>query len=124
MALNLVFIGCNEEQTRRYFREFIEMNKEQVQDYPLTRNTATAWLCPTVVWLKDGTLIRRVPSSLERLDGLRFDQVIVACDRRGVWNWPEPRLALLQELIHRAAWSDRILEEDRVIIYELDEREV
>lgn len=123
MALNLVFIGYNEEQTRRHFKEFIEMNKEQVQDYPITRNTATAWICPTVVWLKDGTKIRRAPS-LDRLDGLRFDQVIVACDRRGVRHWPEPRLALLQELIRRASMSDRILEEDRVIIYELDEREV
>ena len=123
MALNLVFIGYNEEQTRRYFREFLEINKDQVQDYTFVGNSVMSWFCPTSIRLQDGTVIRRAPNSLDGLDGLRFDQVIVACDRRGVWNWPEPRLALLQELIHRAALSDRILEEDRVIIYELDEKE-
>lgn len=119
MALNLVFIGCNEEQTRRYFKEFIEMNKDQVRDYPLTRNTATSWICPTSVWLTDGTWIRRVPSEIERLDGLRFDQIVVACDHRGVWNWPDKRLELLQEL-RRRAYAFRVSEEDTVIIYDID----
>ena len=119
MALNLVFIGYNEEQTRRYFKEFIESNKDQVQDYPLTRNTATSWICPTAVWLTDGTWIRRVPSEIARLAGLRFDQIIVACDRRGVWNWPDERLELLQHL-YRNAQRRQVLEEDTVLIYEID----
>ncbi len=123
MALSLVFIGRDEDQTRRYFREFIDTNREQVQDFTIIGSGAMDWIYPRAVRLKDGTQIRKAPNSLDMLDGLHIDQVIVACSRRGVWNWPEPRLAMLQELIRRAACSDHILEQDRVIIYELDARE-
>ena len=123
MALKLVFIGRNTEQTSRYFKEFLEANKEQVRILTYHDGASAPWRSPRSAQLKDGTMIYRAPSSLDRLDGLRIDQVIVACDHRGVYNWPESRLALLQELIHRAAMSDRILDQDRVIIYELNEQE-
>lgn len=115
VGLELVFIGYNEHQTQRYFEEFKESNQEQIWGYDPIGGR---------IWMHDGTKIRRAPNSFDRLDGLRVDQVIVACDRRGVRHWPEKRLALLDELIRRASMSDRVLEEDRVIIYELDEREV
>lgn len=123
MALNLVFIGYSEHLTRMYFRVFIWDNREQIRDWGSYFISVSDQYCPTTVHLLDGTMIRRAPSSLDRLDGLRFDQVIVACDRRGVRHWPEHRQYLLEELIRRASMSDRIREEDRVIYYELDARE-
>lgn len=122
MALTLVFIGYNEEQTRRYFKEFIEINKDHVQDYPLTRNTATSWVCPTSVRMKDGTLIRRAPNSLTGMSGLRFDQVIVAADRRGTAGWTAHRQEMLWELgVRRSRWL--VDDEFGFIYYDLDSEE-
>ena len=110
MALNLIFIGCNEEQTRLYFADFVRFNQDQIVEF----SPRQGWIV-----LCDGTLIRRAPSTKEAIVGHHFDQIIVACDRRGVWNWPDKRLELLQEL-YRGALRRQVLEEDTVIIYELD----
>lgn len=121
--LQLIFIGETEHYTRLYFKEFLRTNRAQVASYFTVGVTVMDQIYPVAVKMTDGSVIRRAPSTLDRLDGLRLDQVIVACDRRGVRAWPERRLKLLNALIDRASWSERIQEEDRVIIFELDERE-
>ena len=73
MAYNIAFIGYNEEQTRRYLEDLARVNAEQVQRFD-KRNG--------VVTLKDGTTITAVKADTEFLNGRRFDQVIVADDRR------------------------------------------
>ena len=110
MALRLAFIAYNEEQTRRYFAEFKEINQDQIWGFDPVNG------CIRMV---DGTTIYRVSDNPSRLAGSRFDQIIVACDRRGVWNWPDKRLELLQEL-YRHARRHQVLDEDTVLIYEID----
>lgn len=114
MALRLIFIGYNEHLTQLYLREFEEVNRRQVLGYDPVHGK---------IWLRDGAIICKTPNSINRLDGLRFDQVIVACDSRGTRHWPRQRRELLRALINRASWSSQVREEDIVIIYELDERE-
>ena len=73
MAYNIAFIGYNEEQTRRYLEDLAVVNADQVRRVD-RRNGC--------VILKDGTTITRVLPIPEFLHGRRFDQVIVADDRR------------------------------------------
>lgn len=115
MDLKLVFIGYNEAQTRRYFAEFAEINQDQIWRY----NPDIG-----IIRMYDGTVIYRAPSHLTSLYGLHIDQVIVACDECGVRGWPTYRLELLDELIRRAERLGQVPAQDRVIIYELDSKEV
>lgn len=110
MPLKLAFIGYNEEQTRRYFDEFRWMNRDQVEAY--TRVFGK-------ILLNDGTIIQRAPATKEKLDGLRFDQIIVACDRRGYGVWPSYQRELLHALEQRMSYG-RVSEDDRIIYYDLD----
>lgn len=110
MALRLAFIGCNEEETRRYFAEFKEINQDQIWGFDPING---------FIRMVDGTTIYRVSDIPSRVAGSRFDQIIVACDRRGVWNWSDKRLELLQGL-YRQAWRHQVPEEDTVLIYEID----
>ena len=83
MAYNIAFIGYNEEQTRRYLEDLAVVNADQV--YKFDRRNGR-------VILKDGTTITRVLPVPEFLHGRRFDQVIIADDRRFdvvVTRWPE-----------------------------------
>jgi hypothetical protein len=108
--LTLAFIGCNEEQTRRYFAEFAKANADQVSRF----NDRAG-----CVLLMDGTVVRRVHYDRNRLMGCQFDQVIVAVDRRGVYNWPEERFVLMREVYERTSRScvpDQFL----TIVYDLD----
>lgn len=108
--LTLAFIGYNEEQTRRYFAEFAKANADQVSRF----NDRAGW-----VLLMDGTVVRRVHYDRNRLMGCQFDQVIVAVDRRGVYNWPEERFVLMREVYERTSRScvpDQFL----TIVYDLD----
>ena len=73
MAYKIAFIGYNEEQTRRYLEDLAIVNADQV--YSVDRRSG----CVT---LKDGTTITAVKPVPEFLYGRRFDQVIVADDRR------------------------------------------
>lgn len=73
MALEIAFLGYNEEQTRQFFKQFAEDNRDQVNGYNFTHG---------LILLKDGTKIRRVSAAPEWITGRRFDQIIVADDLR------------------------------------------
>ena len=73
MGYKIAFIGYNEEQTRRYLEDLAIVNADQV--YRFDRRNGR-------VDLKDGTTITAVKPVPEFLIGRRFDQVIVADDRR------------------------------------------
>lgn len=108
--LKLAFIGYDEEQTRRFFAEFAKVNSDQVSNFH-ERNGR--------ILFKDGTVVHRVHHARGCLIGCHFDQVIVAVDRRGVYNWPEERFVLMHEVRERMSRScvpDQFL----TIIYDLD----
>ncbi len=108
--LTLAFIGCNEDQTRRYFAEFAKMNADQVSCFDDYAGR---------ILLTDGTVIRRVHNNRDHLMGCQFDQVIVAVDRRGVYGWRLERFPLLHEVYNRTLRScvpDQFL----TIVYDLD----
>lgn len=113
MPLRLAFIAYNEAQTRRYFKEFRWVNRDQIWSYDPASG---------IIVMLDGTTIRRVPSSLHKLDGLRFDQIIVACDRRGEYVWPSHQIEVLHELMRRMTCG-RVPAEHAVIYYDLDSEE-
>lgn len=76
MALKIAFLGYNERQTQQCFKQFAEDNREQVQG----ANWAQGYMV-----LKDGTEILRVPAANPAwVKARRFDQIIVADDRRGI----------------------------------------
>jgi hypothetical protein len=73
MAYKIAFIGYNEEQTNRYLEDLAVVNADQVHRFDRRQGCVT---------LKDGTTITAVKPVPEFLIGRRFDQVIVADDRR------------------------------------------
>ena len=73
MAYNIAFIGYNEEQTHRYLEDLAVVNADQLRIF--NRRCG-------IVELMDGTIITAVKPVPEFLCGRRFDQVIVADDRR------------------------------------------
>jgi hypothetical protein len=73
MAYKIAFISYNERQTREYFSALAKANAEQVLHYDPRRGR---------IFLRDRTEIVRVSPTPEFLQGRRFDQVIVADDRR------------------------------------------
>ena len=72
MSLRIAFIGYDEKQTRTYFREMAELNREQVAFRDLSQGR---------IVLSDGTEIYRV-SPATQFFNLYLDQVIIADDRR------------------------------------------
>lgn len=74
MPLKIAFIGYSQRLTRQHFEEFAWDNREQIRraDYIKGR-----------IELRDGTIIIRMDAHKVRRDGYRFDQIIVADDRRG-----------------------------------------
>ena len=73
MAYKIAFIGYNEEQTHRYLEDLAVRNADQVHRFDKRKGCVT---------LKDGTTITAVKPVPEFLHGRRFDQTIVADDRR------------------------------------------
>ena len=72
MSLKIAFIGYDEKQTRTYFRELAELNRDQIKLCDLRQGR---------IVLLDGSEIYRVtPGS--RCYYMYLDQVIVADDRR------------------------------------------
>ena len=51
--------------------------------------------------------------------GCQFDQVIIAVDWRGVYNWPEERFVLMREVYERTSRSC-VPGQFLTIIYDLD----
>lgn len=73
MALRLAFVGWGPFHTRLSFHQFFLDNKEQVERFDTVQNR---------IVLRDGTVIKALLVPPRSTDGLRFDQVIVADDRR------------------------------------------
>lgn len=73
MALDIAFIGWNEAQTRIYFEDLAVVNADQVRRYDKREG---------IILLRDGTRITRVVPVPSFTVGRRFDQIIVADDRR------------------------------------------
>lgn len=114
MALELIFIGYDDVQTRWYFAEFIRINRDQILKY---HTGSYGWIL-----MKDGTIIHQMPPNQMFLYGRHFDQVIVACDRRGTGAWPWHRRELLSEMERQRS---RYLVDDEYafIYYDLDSEE-
>lgn len=111
MALNIAFIGYDERQTRIYFEELAVVNADQVARFDRRQGR---------ILLRDGTQITLVSPAPGFLPGHRFDQVIVADDRRRlvfIKRWPE-----LAEL-ERCTAQSPVPEEFRLLIYDLDAAE-
>ena len=108
--LVLAFVGWDEECTRRYFRLFAHDNAGQIYHADHDRG---------VLRFRDGSIVRRVsPAWVGRLDGYRFDQIILAEDSRLMLKGY--RCALLLELNYRCCCSD-VPEEFRFIHYNIDD---
>ena len=108
MAYNIAFIGYNEAQTRTYLCDLARVNADQVR-YFAPRNG--------LVILEDGTTITAVKPVPEFLRGRRFDQVIVADDRRmNVFGRRAPEMRELD----RCMAGSRVPEDFRWQLYDLD----
>lgn len=71
--LKIAFLGRNEQLTRVYFRDFAEANREQIRLCDFNQGR---------VVLNDGTEIYRASTAGHWMLGRRFDQVLIADDRR------------------------------------------
>lgn len=72
MALNIAFLAWNARQADTYLHQLAEANADQVKKYDRTSGRVT---------LHDGTVISIVNPD-KKMDGKRFDQIIVADDWR------------------------------------------
>lgn len=72
MNLKIAFIGYDEQQTRTYFREMAELNKDQIKSYDPGQGR---------IVLLDGTEIFRVTPGT-RCFYIYLDQIIIADDHR------------------------------------------
>lgn len=112
--LALAFVGFNREQTLAHFRQFARDNAEQIWD----RNLELGWIL-----LYDGTVIKRITSMEQaRRDGVRFDQIILADDRRRM-IWKE-RAELIRFLDIYGCRCSEVPQEFRFQIYDVDAPEV
>lgn len=109
MAQNIAFMGYSDHLTGVYLDQLVRDNAEQVARYDPRRGLVT---------MKDGTRIIRIYSWRCREDGRRFDQVILADDRR---------MEILQHRRDDLAWllhccqTSASPEELRLQIYDIDE---
>lgn len=106
--LKIAFVAWNAEATDTYLRSLAIDNADQVKRYDRARGRAI---------LKDGTEIRAVHDS-SFLEGLRFDQIIVADDyrRRTFYVCSD----LLKVLEYRCSFSC-VPEEYRHQLYNIDQ---
>lgn len=108
MALKIAFIAWSTESTNRYLQQFVEDNDDQVAGYNKMLSR---------VFLKDGTEICGI-TNLDRLTGQRFDQVIIADDRR---LYSHHNLLYNTDLLYHILRRSIIPEEYQYQIYDLDE---
>lgn len=112
MPLRIAFIGYNFAQTWLYFDQMVYANMEPGSRY---------YRIAGVLYLPDGTEIHRIPTSYPPdLRRFRFDQVILADDRR--MEILEARADFIDELRRCMACSP-VPEEFRWPVYDLDYRE-
>lgn len=106
MGLKIAFIGYDERCTRQAFEQFAHDNRDQVVQF--------LKICG-VIRLKDGTRIERFTGI--RPKGRRYDQIIIADDRR--MNILATRAWELGELLKCSAGSV-VPEMFRFCIYDMD----
>lgn len=109
LPLVIAFIGYNERLTRQFFEEFAWDNREQIASADYIRGR---------VKLHDGTQIVRIDAGKAGRDGYRFDQIIVADDRRR--NAYSNRRLEIMCLEHQCACS-LVPKEFRFQFYDVDE---
>jgi hypothetical protein len=108
VPLKIAFLGYNAPQTARYLAQLAEDNAEQVAWF-LRRHGRLA--------MKDGTVIVNA-YCVGKFDGLRFDQIILADDRR--MEITRNQAATIGRLLDCCTGS--IIPPDfRVQIYDIDE---
>lgn len=113
MPLKIAFLGWDARLTARYLRMLQLDNEGQV------KTPAGSQPRLDKVVLRDGTEIINVYSiGLKFLEGWRFDQVILADDRR--MEIKERHRRVIAELLHRCGCSN-VPEEFRLQIYDIDE---
>lgn len=112
--LVLAFVGFNVEQTLAHFRQFALDNAEQVY----RKDLQFGW-----IQFYDGTVFKRITSVEQvRRDGVRFDQIILADDRRRM-IWKE-RAELIRLLDIYGCRCSEVPPEFRFQIYDVDTTEV
>ena len=110
MAQNIAFLGYNARQTAQYLAQLAEDNAEQVAWYNRRHGRLA---------LTDGTEIISVYSiGLGGFDGRRFDQVILADDRR--MEIKKIHRRTIAALLYCCSCSI-VPEEFRMQIYDIDE---
>lgn len=73
MGYSIAFVGYNAQLTRRFLRELAEDNISIVRKFDKVHSRIT---------LADGSVIVGVVSEKPLWDGIRYDQIIIADDRR------------------------------------------
>ena len=107
--LRIAFVGYNERVGAEQFRQFAFDNAEQIR---------TAKFVTGKIELLDGTIIKRVTPYNVVLDGMRFDQIILAVD--GVGTLLTRQYELLRLLDYRCSHSC-VPEQFRFLLYCTDE---
>lgn len=110
MNLNIAFIGYNTAQTHTYFEEFAAENRDQIFSY----NRASGHIV-----LQDGTQIHRITDNPGKVMGFRFDQILVAKDRRTYIG--EVQIRLLLKVYNRL--TPQVPKLMQIITYDLDSEE-
>lgn len=106
--VKIAFIGYNNRLTANMLRQFVLDNEKQVIHFDPARGQ---------VRLRDGTTIQAVTSPIFYRDGVRYDQVLLADDRR---------MRILYERRDELAWlrnvtaHSEIPEEFRFLVYDID----
>lgn len=108
MALRLAFVGWGPSHTRLSFHQFFLDNKEQVEQFDTVQNR---------IVLRDSTVIKAFLTPPRFFDGLRYDQVIVADDRRlHLLHGNSEMIRIFRELLRFSAVPD----DYKFIVYDLD----
>lgn len=109
--LCIAFMGYNLEQTTVCFRQFARDNAESIKAAK-----------PNRLVLKDGTMILPFPAArvrVARMDGYRFDQLIIADDRRK--NIYHAAAAEIRRIIGSAMIHSCVPGEYQIQFYDIDE---
>lgn len=107
--LRIAFVGYNERVGAEQFRQFALDNAEQIR---------TAKLVTGKIELLDGTIIKRVTPYNAVLNGMHFDQIILAVCREGTLLTRQ--YELLRLLDYRCSQSC-VPEQFRLLLYCADE---
>lgn len=112
LPLQLAFIGFDRKQTMEHFKEFAAVNHDEIVSYSRENKK---------IILRDGTVIHAITGFGDIL-GKRFDQVVIAVDRRGMRYWTGKQIGLFHYALDMTS-GYRIPEDCIVLKYDLDSEE-